>query len=102
MPYCIPPLPPSSRSFLWIIYLKITIVSLYFFHNFDNFFSGSSTSSILYTQTTFAVFHYLLIIAFSAYEIDLPYKFIRSVPYIYQLVGFPCMKRMCSVHAANV
>ncbi|ANQ09100.1 Guanylyl cyclase [Plasmodium coatneyi] len=73
-----------SRSFLWIIYLKITIVSLYFFHNFDNFFSGSSTSSILYTQTTFAVFHYLLIIAFSAYEIDLPYKFIRSVPYIYQ------------------
>ncbi|SCO68017.1 guanylyl cyclase beta, putative [Plasmodium vivax] len=74
-----------SRSFLWIIYLKITIVSLYFFHNFDNFFSGSSTSSILYTQTTFAVFHYLLIIAFSAYEIDLPYKFIRSVPYIYQL-----------------
>ncbi|EUD68693.1 guanylate cyclase, other [Plasmodium inui San Antonio 1] len=74
-----------SRSFLWIIYLKITIVSLYFFHNFDNFFSGSSTSSILYTQTTFAIFHYLLIIAFSAYEIDLPYKFIRSVPYIYQL-----------------
>ncbi|GAB67180.1 guanylyl cyclase [Plasmodium cynomolgi strain B] len=73
-----------SRSFLWIIYLKITIVSLYFFHNFDNFFSGSSTSSILYTQTTFAIFHYLLIIAFSAYEIDLPYKFIRSVPYIYQ------------------
>eukprot|EP00366_Plasmodium_knowlesi_P003788 XP_002261285.1 guanylyl cyclase, putative [Plasmodium knowlesi strain H] len=73
-----------SRSFLWIIYLKITIVSLYFFHNFDNFFSGSSTSSILYTQTTFAVFHYLLIIAFSAYEIDLPYKFIRRVPYIYQ------------------
>ncbi|GAW81651.1 guanylyl cyclase [Plasmodium gonderi] len=74
-----------SRSFLWIIYLKITIVSLYFFHNFDNFFSGSSISSILYSQTTFAIFHYLLIIAFSTYEIDLPYNFIRKVPYIYQL-----------------
>ncbi|SBS86793.1 guanylyl cyclase, putative, partial [Plasmodium malariae] len=74
------------RAFLWIIYLKITIVSFYFFHSFDNYFSGSSISSILYSQTTFAVFHYLLIIAFSAYDIDLPYKFIRRVPYIYQLV----------------
>ncbi|SBS93669.1 guanylyl cyclase, putative, partial [Plasmodium ovale curtisi] len=75
----------SLWAFLWIIYLKITIVSLYFFHNFDNFFSGSSNSSILYSQTTFAIFHYLLIVAFSAYEIDLPYKFIRHVPYLYQM-----------------
>ncbi|SOV18179.1 guanylyl cyclase beta [Plasmodium gaboni] len=73
------------KVFLWIIYLKITVVSFYFFHNFDNYFSGSSASSILYTQTTFALLHYFLIIAFSAYEIDLPYKFVRRVPYIYQL-----------------
>ncbi|CRG93962.1 guanylyl cyclase beta, putative [Plasmodium gallinaceum] len=73
------------KTFLWIIYFKVMMASFYFFHNFDNSFSGSSISSILYSQTTFAIFHYFLIIAFSAYEIDLPYKFIRHVPYIYQL-----------------
>ncbi|CRH00754.1 guanylyl cyclase beta, putative [Plasmodium relictum] len=73
------------RTFLWIIYLKVMMASFYFFHNFDNSFSGSSISSILYSQTTFSIFHYFLIIAFSAYEIDLPYKFIRLIPYIYQL-----------------
>ncbi|CAD2095920.1 guanylyl cyclase beta, putative [Plasmodium vinckei brucechwatti] len=73
------------RAFLWIIYLKVMIGSFYFFHNFDNFFSGSSISSILYSQTTFGIFHYSLIVAFASYEIDLPYKFIRNFPYIYQL-----------------
>ncbi|VTZ69357.1 guanylyl cyclase beta, putative [Plasmodium chabaudi chabaudi] len=73
------------RAFLWIIYLKVMIGSFYFFHNFDNYFSGSSISSILYSQTTFGIFHYSLIVAFASYEIDLPYKFIRKSPYIYQL-----------------
>ncbi|SCM24164.1 guanylyl cyclase beta [Plasmodium berghei] len=73
------------RAFLWIIYLKVMIGSFYFFHNFDNFFSGSSISSILYSQTAFAIFHYSLIVAFASYEIDIPYKFIRNFPYIYQL-----------------